>query len=310
MSFWNVVIILLLQIYILLYPCLCPCPCFGIDTPAPQRASSGSSALGLPLYYWRQPNFINFGDHLSLKLVERIAGQPVRVYSRIPNYSEKKLLAIGSLLSFAVNGDVIWGTGVNGKLPTNKDYPFTTLDVRAVRGPLTRHFLRQECKVQCPDVYGDPALLFPYLFPEFKRKEHPRYEYIIIPHYTEIKYFPKSACPNVVYPTEPWDQVISKILDAKFVISSSLHGIILAEAYRIPARLLRITDNEPIFKYNDYYAGTGRYAYRYATSIEEALILGGEKPYVCDLKKLYLAFPFEFWPNLQPKNIPFKNLPN
>ena len=31
---------------------------------------------GLPLYYW-QEKFVNFGDYLSLKLVERIVGQAV-----------------------------------------------------------------------------------------------------------------------------------------------------------------------------------------------------------------------------------------
>lgn len=263
---------------------------------------------GLPLYYWRQPNFANFGDHLSLKLVERIVGQPVRTYIKRPNTSEKKLLAIGSILSFALDGDVVWGSGVNGKLPTSKDYPFKKLDVRAVRGPLTRHFLLQECQVECPDIYGDPALLFPHLFPEFTRNPAPQFDFIIIPHYSEIKYFPKNIYPNVVYPTEPWDQVISKILNSKFVISSSLHGIVIAEAYKIPARLLRITETESLFKYTDYYAGTGRYTYKYATSIEEALVLGGEKPFVCDLKKLYNAFPFEFWPAHSNRKEIFKRL--
>ncbi len=64
--------------------------------------------------------------------------------------------------------------------------------------------------------------------------------------------------PNVVYPTEPWDEVIRKILDSEFVISSSLHGLIIADAFGVPSRLLKITDTEPLFKYRDYYEGTGR----------------------------------------------------
>jgi pyruvyltransferase len=39
------------------------------------------------------------------------------------------------------------------------------------------------------------------------------------------------------------------------VLSSSLHGIVLAEAFRIPARMLRLTENEPLYKYQDYYEG-------------------------------------------------------
>jgi pyruvyltransferase len=91
--------------------------------------------------------------------------------------------------------------------------------------------------------------------------------------------------------------VIEKILDSKFVISSSLHGVIVAEAYGIPAKLLRIAETEPLFKFNDYYAGTGRDHFEFATSVEEALQMGGEEPFKCDLEALYNSFPFEYWPN-------------
>ncbi len=252
---------------------------------------------GLPLYYWRQPTFVNFGDYISLKLVERIVSDQVRVYSKKSTYHEQKLLAIGSILSFAENGDVVWGTGINGRLLSTKHYNFSHLDIRAVRGPLTRQYLKEMLNIDCPEVYGDPALLIPYFFPEFKKAEHPIYDYIIIPHYSEISLFPKSVFPNAVYPTDPWDMVIKKILESKFVISSSLHGIIIAEAYGVPAKWLRITAHEHIFKYADYYLATNRPNFQYASSVEEALQAGGEPPFECDLLKLYEAFPFEFWIN-------------
>lgn len=251
----------------------------------------------LPLYYWRE-KFVNFGDYLSLKLLERIIGIPIQVYRAPDHWSkERKLLAIGSILTFARNNDVIWGSGINGKWLGLKYYKFTTLDVRAVRGPLTRDFLFKNFGIQSPEIYGDPALLIPYFFPEFTKKEHPTYDYIIIPHYSEQSLFPKETFSNVVYPTEEWNIVIEKILDSKFVISSSLHGIIVAEAFGIPARLLRVTTHEPLFKYEDYYLGTNRPHFKSASSVEEALAMGGEKPVECDLKKLYEAFPFEFWPD-------------
>jgi pyruvyltransferase len=260
--------------------------------------------LCLPLCYWRSPSFQNFGDHLSLELVERILNEPVEVYKKNKK-TEKKLLAIGSIISLASEGDIIWGSGVNGKSLSLANYRFTNLDIRAVRGPLTRQFLMRNFKIKCPEIYGDPALLMPYFFPEFKKSIHPNYEFIIIPHYSEQHFYPKELFPNVVYPTEPWDQVVRKILDSKFVISSSLHGIIVAEAYGIPARLLKITYNEPLFKYQDYYLATNRPNFKYASSIEEACRLGGEQPFKCDLKKLYGAFPFEYWPNCKPKKITF-----
>jgi pyruvyltransferase len=263
---------------------------------------------GLPLYYWNQQwrgrIFENFGDVLSQKLVERIVGGPVRIY-KLEQKPEKKLLAIGSLLYFANNNDVLWGTGTNGKFTKKKDFKFTTLDVRAVRGPLTRKFLWETFRIKCPEIYGDPALLIPYFFPEFKRRKKPKYDYIIIPHYSEEELFPKDEWENVVYSTEPWNEVLSKILDSRFVISSSLHAIIVAEAYGIPARLFIVSNNEPLFKYYDYYLGTNRPHFQYATSVEEAMEMGGEPPFECDLKKLYEAFPFEFWPNVNFKNIQY-----
>ncbi len=252
-----------------------------------------SANKGIPLFYWQlRESFVNFGDYLSLKLVERIVGRPIK--TKI-GAKQKKLLAVGSIFAKASDGDIIWGSGVSGKRLNKSDYTFTSLDIRAVRGPLTRQFIMKNFNIDCPEVYGDPVLLLPYFFPEFKKKKSPLYDYIIIPHYTEQKLFPKKKYKNVVYPTDPWDEVIEKILDSKFVISSAMHGLIVAEAYNIPARMLRITENEPIFKYKDYYAGTNRPNFRFATSVEEALRLGGEPPFECDLEKLYAAFPFDCW---------------
>lgn len=257
---------------------------------------------GLPLYYWQQKEFVNFGDYISLKLVERIADQPVEVFYRSPKNKKKKMLAIGSILSFAAEDDVVWGSGINGKVLALKNYSFTNLDVRSVRGPFTRKFLMENFGIDVPEVYGDPGLLFPYFFPEFKRSENPTYDYIVIPHYSEQKLFPKDKEGRIVYPTDDWEEVIAKIVDSQFVISSSLHGIVIAEAYGIPARFLRITENEFIIKYDDYYHGTNRPDYQYATSVEEALSMGGELSFECDLNLLYESFPKEFWPysNFKP----------
>lgn len=252
---------------------------------------------GLPLYYWQTNRFVNFGDYLSLKLVERIVGGRVKVcQSKDP---VQKFLAIGSILRCANTGDVVWGTGMNGKVMDANEYKFEHLDIRAVRGPLTRDFILNVLGIDCPETYGDPALLLPYFFPEFVRDENPEYDYIIIPHYSEISLFPKKDYPNVVYPTEPWRDVVRKILNSKFVIASSLHGLVVADAFGVPARCLKITDHEPLYKYQDYYLGTDRPNFQFAASIQEALQLGGEEPFHCDLKKLYQSFPFEYWPEAE-----------
>ncbi len=260
----------------------------------------------LPLFYWgEQPNF---GDVISKVIIERMVGEPLECYKKKSQGQKKKLLAIGSILYFANDGDVVWGSGVHGKTFHKKYYDFKSLDVRSVRGPVTRKFLMDNFEIACPEIYGDPALLFPYLFPEFKKKENPSIDYLIIPHYSDREYFPKSEYPNVVYPTDPWEIVMEKILDSKFVIASSLHPIIIAESYQIPARALRITDNRhnPMIKFYDYYLGTNRPYFQFAATIEQALRMGGEPPMECDLEKLYNAFPWDFWRESPRNSLRFK----
>lgn len=260
--------------------------------------AAATQSEGLPLYYWTQKQFVNFGDYLSLKLIERIVDGAVRSN---PKPNEKKLLAIGSIFYFARENDVVWGSGINGKKLEKSDYTFSHLDVRAVRGPMTRDFLKKNFNIDSPEIYGDPALLMPYLFPEFKRKAIPSRDHIVILHYLDEKLFPKTEDGHIVYATDPWEDIMEKIMDSAFVISSSLHGVIVAEAYGIPARLLRITQNEPFFKFQDYYLGTNRPDFKYAASIEDALKMGGEPPFECNLESLYDAFPFEYWPSAKIK---------
>jgi pyruvyltransferase len=263
---------------------------------------------GLALFYWDEFPQKNFGDQLSKVLVERIVGSPLQCYVKKNKKQKKKLLAIGSILYFANDGDVVWGSGVNGKFLDRSKFDFKYLDVRSVRGPLTRRFLMENFHIYCPEVYGDPALLFPYFFPEFKKSKNPSIEYLVIPHLTDEKYFPKTDYENVLYLSEPWDKVVRKILDAKFVISSSLHGLVIAEAYGIPARALRVAESphNTRLKYFDYYLGTGRTEFEFASSVEEALRMGGEPPCRCDLQAIYDAFPKEYWPEVHFKQPIFR----
>lgn len=269
--------------------------------------SSPLRGEGLPLLWWGEDPEINFGDYLSLVIVEKILDKKIDYLVKPPKFPQRKLIALGSLLFYAREQDVIWGSGVHGKISNPKEYKFKNLDVRAVRGPITHDFLVNNFGIDCPEVYGDPALLFPLLFPEFKKKEHPKYPFIVIPQYNERKLYQNLNLPYIVLPTEPWDVVLDKILDSEFVISASLHGLVLADAFGIPNRFLRATEKEYLLKYTDYYLSTGRPEYRYATSIEEALLIGPESPPACDLRKLYDAFPFDLWPSAVKKPLDFED---
>jgi pyruvyltransferase len=237
------------------------------------------------MFWWQAREGINFGDDLSRVIVERMLGDSVR--HKPLESKEKLLLAAGSILHYARDGDVIWGSGFReNPLLENR---FHHIDVRAVRGPRTREFLLK-MGINCPEVYGDPAILMGYLFPEFK-KEAPIYDYIIIPNIGEISCF--ANYKNIVLPTLPWNEIVKKMMQSRLVISSSLHGIIVAESFGVPARLLKMTWIEPLLKYQDYYESTGRPNFHYATSVQEALQMGGEEPGRIDINPLLESFPWD-----------------
>ena len=240
------------------------------------------------MYWWKASgNSINFGDDLSRVIVEKITGRSMK--NKSLESKEKLLFAVGSVLHFARNGDGIWGSGFREN-PLSEN-SFSHLDIRAVRGPRTRKFLLK-MGIDCPKIYGDPAILMKYLFPEFQ-KQKPIYDYIIIPNIGEIKCF--STYKNVVLPTLPWEKIVEKMMQSRLVISSSLHGIIVAESYGIPARLLKMTWIEPLLKYQDYYESSGRPNFKYAISVQEALQMGGEKPGFIDINPLIESFPWDYF---------------
>jgi pyruvyltransferase len=240
------------------------------------------------LFWWHSSSNVNFGDDLSRVIVEKISGRHVKP-ANLDSDQQTILFAVGSILHYARNDDIIWGSGFReNPLLENR---FTQLDIRAVRGPRTRSFLLQ-MGINCPEIYGDPAILMAYLFPEFKNSNRVK-DYIIIPNIGEIDCFKNYK--NLVLPTLPWEEVVKNMTESKLVISSSLHGIIVAESYGIPTRLLKMTWIEPLLKYQDYYEATGRPDFKYATSVAEALQMGGEAPAVIDINPLLDAFPWDYF---------------
>lgn len=74
--------------------------------------------------------------------------------------------------------------------------------------------------------------------------------------------------------TEDWKAFIDRICTSDLVISASLHGIIIAETYGVPAVFLNDAESEDLFKYEDYYASTGRWHIPMVNTVEEAVIVG------------------------------------
>ncbi|MEM8696128.1 MAG: polysaccharide pyruvyl transferase family protein [Pseudomonadota bacterium] len=231
----------------------------------------------------------NFGDHLSHVIAEAVAAERGLTFHDEVS-QPRRLLAIGSILHFAQDGDVIWGSGINGKIPLSR-IAARSLDIRAVRGPLTRAHL-QDKGFAVPEIFGDPALLarryFGDRFPRLETRD-----YIVIPNLHDIALV--ADHPAFVSPLNGWNRCIEAICSARFVVASSLHGVIVAESFGVPARLVRLTDTESPFKYDDYAQGTGRDRLTPARSIDEALDMGPYPPAQFDAERLVDAFPWDLW---------------
>jgi pyruvyltransferase len=234
----------------------------------------------------------NFGDLVGPMLVRR-AIQDLNLDAKRAN-RHTTLFSVGSVLHFAKTGDVIWGSGRNGKVADNI-HKFGNLDIRAVRGPLTGDFLRAR-GIDVPDVYGDPALLLPHYYPELVRlSENKLYPVTYVPNLNDVGAEPyRGLEPDLqLDPRSPFSVCIARIVQSERIIGSSLHGIVIAEAFGIPAVGLH-SSSESAWKYDDYYLGTGRGYGLLAPDVESAQRAVVPKP-LFDADALIHSFPSDLW---------------
>ena len=97
--------------------------------------------------------------------------------------------------------------------------------------------------------------------------------------------------------TNDYKSVIDQIVQSKLIISSSLHGVILADAYGVPSVWYRGLGKSIDFKYLDYYASTGRKPEIIPTTIEDAMECKPMPlPNLEPLQKgLLETFPYDLW---------------
>ena len=194
--------------------------------------------------FWHKTR--NFGDNLGPALVKGLLGCDIEFAGQ---NEEMKLIAVGSIMFAMRYGDVIWGTGL---IEPKKMKAPGGVKFLSVRGPLTRELIEGDM----PEVYGDSALALPEIYrPEVEKK----YEIGYVPHYVHRGKITPVDGP-VIDVLMPWQEVVKAIMSCKKIASSSLHGIIVAEAYGIPACWADwgggVIGGK--FKFHDYLLGTGR----------------------------------------------------
>lgn len=230
--------------------------------------------------------FNNFGDLLG-PIISR------RLHERLnlgrPRDRGSRLLTVGSIMRLGQEGDIVWGSGINGKSVDETRFPI--LDVRAVRGPRTAQVLRSFGN-DVPEVFGDPALLIPYLWTDEELGvERGTGGVVLMPNYNDIRLWPSHAMDPRGDPM----QRIRALASATRVIASSLHALVIAEAFGVPAVLVASSREKP-FKYQDYYEGTGRQLPEAASAWLDALDTPAAPPIDgWDHNALIDAFPADLW---------------
>ena len=174
---------------------------------------------------------------------------------------------MGSILPWAIDKNtIIWGSGTLSSQDPLWNTIEKPLSVRAVRGPLTRQLLLSR-GIDCPEVYGDPALLFPRFYSPNVEK---RYKFGVILHVSTQANSAVYSKLNAILggnmliinlkQFSSWNSFIDDICSCNTILSSSLHGIIIADAYEIPNAWISLDENHPDnnFKFKDYYLSVGK----------------------------------------------------
>ncbi|ASI98057.1 hypothetical protein BSZ04_22320 [Vibrio rotiferianus] len=219
------------------------------------KSKEVDSSSEIALHWWN--GRLNFGDVVNKFIVEKLSGKRA-IWSSDKSDKEHHLV-IGSVLQSSNDNAIVWGSGIisDRKMPL-----FKPKKVYAVRGPKTREVLLAR-GIECPEVYGDPALVLPSLIQP--NDSDTVYKLGIIPHYNnKSDVFFKQNFPDDVkiidIETDDVQVFIDEIASCELIVSSSLHGIIIADAYGVPAHHISFDDSVEggEFKFFDYYLSVGR----------------------------------------------------
>jgi pyruvyltransferase len=225
------------------------------------------------LVYW---NGKNLGDYLSPFIINKLSGLPIKykdyyilgrkgqgkiildyilkkvTWEKLTEtlfFFERNILGIGSIIAYGNKKSLIWGSGF-----MNQNEHIRGGKILAVRGRLTNEKIINDGYKGC-NVFGDPALLLPLIVkPALEKK----YDLAIIPHWKEYDYFQNKYGKQykiLDIRTTEVDSFVKELTSCQYILSTSLHGIILSHAYGIPALWIKHgyieTDG---FKFYDYFS--------------------------------------------------------
>ena len=196
-------------------------------------------------FWWRTRR--NFGDELGPFLLERLSG--IELVHAAP--ADAELVSVGSVLDLLPPD---WeGTVVgSGKLHEHFQPSLDHARVLALRGHLSA--------LGVPGDYalGDPGLLVDELVPQ---PPEPPHRLGLIAHWSDVNGVLAARFahlePLVIDVADDPITVIQQIASCERLVTSSLHGVVVADAYGIPRRAERFPYiDKPYeggdFKFHDY----------------------------------------------------------
>lgn len=219
--------------------------------------------------YWYRAVY-NLGDVLNPLLFNEFFGVPVKRSKA----SKADCMAVGSVLGSLQKNKLslgrwilkifkrpvkVWGSGFIDNNLADDGFMIRRLDVCAVRGKLSLDRLQKYTGNNLSNVVlGDPGLLASKLLDVSKIEK--KYELGIIPHYVDannplLKNI-QVANSIVIDVTAPVEQTLLQIAQCKHVISSAMHGLIVADSFGIPNVRMVLSDKIAggDYKFRDYYS--------------------------------------------------------
>ncbi|ALG28818.1 hypothetical protein AOZ07_07340 [Glutamicibacter halophytocola] len=226
----------------------------SINYPKLNRLDSRKDAL--PTYWWNGRK--NFGDLIGPLLVRNISGRDV-VNMKDSALDDSTLVTVGSVLNLMERKRFeVWGSGLIAPLHAKSIERLAShkpAKIHAVRGWKTYKELTEKMGWHVPKVYGDPALLLPRFFNPIPSRH---FDVSVIPHYMHAQHFAGLAGSHSILDVmRSAEDVVSDIANSNVVISTSLHGIIVAQAYGVPWTWLRIKNSTLAgdqFKFEDFFS--------------------------------------------------------
>lgn len=189
----------------------------------------------------------NYGDILSPYILDAL-----KVPYQKAQWNNCNAIMIGSIASQAREGVHVYGSGFMWR----NEPVCTTAHWHWVRGPISRQKVI-DAGVSCPAIYGDPAMILPHIW-EGAKKQH---EIGLVPHYVDYHYCKERYSEYTIdlITKDPY-KTTQQITSCKYIISSSLHGLIVAHAYNIPAAWVKFTDtlDGDDMKFYDHFLSMGQ----------------------------------------------------